>query len=497
MRKKITTSVAALLLMASANAQAVIWNVSDQDELNAAIADYNTQNSGSHTLNINSDITLTANTATISNQSFAGATLNIVGNNSEIDGAGSYRILELNTTTRVTIGDLTFKNGRADRGGAISIVGTGSVSIYSSTFTANQSTTTATSSGDANAGGGGAIFSTSGSVTVGTSYFANNSSAKVGGAIAIYGGTLYLNQSTLYNNSVPNVVGGFGGGVYVSSANGAALDMTGSTLSGNTAGGGPAFGENLNNNGGAVIVSSSIIFNGSCKRANIGTFSAEYSMFPAGNNERCGVIDGVDNNQVGVDPLLTGPVDRGGNTLVLAIPANSPARNAGHNVSIENNVDQRLQKRGQAVDVGAFEFIAADALEVNDSIASATEVSGNQFYTELNLDDEMRNGVNDIDTFKMYLPADQEFIANALFFHVYGDLDMRLKNSNDETVATSVTITNNETISYTPSESGDHYLEVYGFSSDRNDYALELTVPSDGLCFPVKAQNDSVAMVCL
>lgn len=483
-------------LVFSANAFAFIANVATETELNNAITAYNTQVTGDHTINIVNSFTLTGATTPI-NQSSPGVDLDIVGNGQTIDGANSHRILTILDAARITISNLTFQNGRATRGGAIEI-GSAIVSISSSNFLSNTSTET----DGVNVGGGGAIFSAGPSTSIFGSYFTGNSSAKVGGAIAVWSGSTFINQTTIYDNSVPNVSGSFAGGVYL--RGGSNVEIIGSTIYANRIGGNlndhPLQGENVMNNGGNLDISSTIIFNGSC-RPGVGSTTAQYSMFSGVTNASCNFShNDVNHNQVNVDPLLTTPGDFGGPTLTLALPPNSPAIDRGFQIFLQNTVDQRNQNResGTLADVGAFEYLKPDAEEVNDTMMEATEITGSTTLIGLNIDDEQRDGTVDQDFFKFFLPADKPFDVTVSFFHQQGDIDIILEDANGLGLAGGFSTTNNEVLSFTPAEAGEYFLSVYGFSNDRNNYTIEFQIPEeDELCLPIPAANNTYAVICL
>ncbi|HEU5001873.1 MAG TPA: Ig-like domain repeat protein [Actinomycetota bacterium] len=136
--------------------------------------------------------------------------------------------------TRSTTG-----NGDGLGGGAIQAGGPGqSLTITNCVFTGNQSL--------ANGSGGGAIFDGAGSLTISGSTFSNNTSASgFGGAVGysdtgLAAGDVSITNSTFTNNTVtaPSGASDGGGGVFIggSSINQHAT-VSGSTFSGNSAGG--------------------------------------------------------------------------------------------------------------------------------------------------------------------------------------------------------------------------------------------------------------------
>ncbi|MGK7949563.1 MAG: choice-of-anchor Q domain-containing protein [Xenococcaceae cyanobacterium] len=76
---------------------------------------------------------------------------------------------------------------------------------------------------------------------------------------------------------------------------------------------------------------------------------------PTGHN----VTNGVDGNIVGVDPLLGNLADNGGDTPTYAPLAGSPVIDAGDNIFVSSDTDQRgegfLRIVNGTVDIGAVE----------------------------------------------------------------------------------------------------------------------------------------------
>jgi hypothetical protein len=261
----------------------------------------------------------------------------------------------------------------ATQGGALGNNGT--ATIFYSTFTHNRVTSD-----------GGAIYNSSeGSLTVTESTLANNVSGSDGGGIH-NDGTLSVSSSTLNGNSAASEGGGIDN-------QGTLVGMTNCTLYGNTA---VSEGGGLKNSSTALIVnctitanrttigSSGIFGGGIC---DVGTAAKLFNTIVAGNfqgptfsttaNDIAGSIDstsafnligtggsgglvnGVNNNQVGVsNPGLGVLANNGGLTQTVALLPGSSAIGGGSNRYVTaGETDQRGLPRlvKGTVDIGAFE----------------------------------------------------------------------------------------------------------------------------------------------
>jgi uncharacterized repeat protein (TIGR01451 family) len=171
-----------------------------------------------------------------------------------------------------------------------------------------------------------------------------------------------MNNSTLSNNSADNI-----GGI---DNHAGTLILTHSTMaenSANTIGGIYSHNSFVSAH---FTLNSSIIANptssGDCINVD-GSVTSSYSLI-ADSNNTCGLIDGIDNNLIGHDPLLLPLADNGGNTWTHALLPTSPAVD---HVSVSSNgcgtiivTDQRGVTRPQdgdgdgtlSCDIGAFEI---------------------------------------------------------------------------------------------------------------------------------------------
>ncbi len=251
----------------------------------------------------------------------------ISGNFSATGGGGIFA-----TNTSLSVANSTISgNSTGSSGGGISVSGSGLVpgsSIVNSTISGNSAKTS-----------GGGI---SGGATVENSTISGNSAGMSGGGIY---GSATVENSTISGNSA----GTSGGGIY----NNSSLDVTLSTITGNSApsGGGiytvgsvevsntilnaGALGENIFNNGGTVT-------------------SDGYNL---SSDDGGGYLTGP-GDQINTDPLLGPLQDNGGPTLTHALLPGSPAIDAGDpNFSPPPFNDQRGCPRvsNGRVDIGSFE----------------------------------------------------------------------------------------------------------------------------------------------
>lgn len=229
--------------------------------------------------------------------------------------------------------------------------------------------TDCTISGNSSAPGGGGIFGTNTFLTVANSTISGNSTTRNGGGISVSGG-LVIENSTISGNSAGGDGGGIWGGATVENStisgnsagtsgggiyNNSSLDVTLSTITGNSApsGGGiynvgsveasntilnaGALGENIFNDGGTV---SSLGYNLS-------------------SDDGGGYLTGP-GDQINTDPLLGPLQNNGGPTFTHALLPGSPAIDAGDpNFTPPPSNDQRGCSFDRVfngrIDIGSFE----------------------------------------------------------------------------------------------------------------------------------------------
>ena len=212
-------------------------------------------------------------------------------------------------------------------------------------------------------GNGGGIYSRQRRVMVTGTIIRGNTADDIGGGIYVAEGLLTLSDSLVSGNTAEN---GRAGGIWV--ARPAELMAANSTVSGNaagTAGGGLYFNGNTNT---ALLVNTTISNNRADRNGTTGQLGGGiYAATPgvllrnsivAGNftgaattasdvegavdpasaytlvqdaNSAGGLIDGVNGNRIGIDPLLGPLQDNGGRSHTHALLPGSPAIDAGDN----------------------------------------------------------------------------------------------------------------------------------------------------------------------
>ena len=162
--------------------------------------------------------------------------------NVTIEGNGNTRLFDITASERVGFSKLTFSEGNAPIGGAISAIGSGTTLLFETTFSDNTAsgtgggalyfangnmflTNTSFNSNRANGttGSGGAILSVSGNIYATDGAMTSNFANASGGAIAITGGTFFsigLDVGSTDGGNVAGPIGaanpGDGGGLHVS-----------------------------------------------------------------------------------------------------------------------------------------------------------------------------------------------------------------------------------------------------------------------------------------
>jgi hypothetical protein len=114
-----------------------------------------------------------------------------------------------------------------------------------------------------------------------------------------------------------------------------------------------------------------------------------------------------------------------------------------------------------------------DGFEPNDSIAQATNLNPGSYPG-------LRLCSDEVDLYSMTLEQGDTLDLTIRFSHLDGDLDLRLLNqTGTETLARSLSATDDESITFTASVASTVLLEVTGFLGDSADYAFEFTVDSN------------------
>ncbi len=111
-----------------------------------------------------------------------------------------------------------------------------------------------------------------------------------------------------------------------------------------------------------------------------------------------------------------------------------------------------------------------DMYEPNDSISAATSISS----LPLSQSNLSIHTTTDYDFFAVAMTSGATYWYNISFTHSNGDLDMELMDSSGTQLGSSAGTSNTEAISYTPTTNMTGYLDVYGWGSATNTYALTI-----------------------
>ncbi|MEM7331767.1 MAG: LamG-like jellyroll fold domain-containing protein, partial [Chloroflexota bacterium] len=267
-----------------------------------------------------------------------------------VERSGSDKLLFLVVGSKVTFENLTFANvSSINSGGALGIINGSTVNVNNSSFINNQAVD------------GSAIYIENGTINIDSSTFDGNVAAEGGGAIYNETAAMSITNSTFTNNSAVNQ----GGAIY----NEGQLTIEHSTLSGNSG----ANGGGIYTSNGNLLLVNTIVANstsgGDCRSAAPISVDSGYNLISQNGTDACGLENGTNGNLTGVDPLLMPLADNGGDTLTIAIPANSPAVDAG-DMSRCATFDQRGVERpfGNGCDIGAFEENIGDVATNNAPI---------------------------------------------------------------------------------------------------------------------------------
>lgn len=290
-------------------------------------------NGQNDTINLSSACTYTLTAALPAIINDGGTTMTINGNGAVIDGAGAYRVFNVNGGT-VILNGVTVQNARIGGvgRGAGANVDAGYLEINASVFRNNVSATT-------NDGGGG-LGMNGGTVIVSRSLFQNNNATvTAGGAFSIRNGNLTIINSTITGNDA-----NFGGAAV--RAFGGTTTITNSTIAGNLS------PDAVDRSGGTVSLRQSI-FADNDGDGGINFFgvmvSLGYNIVDDGSCAACTATG----DQTNTDPLLAAFT-----TSFYPLPATSPALHSIPSVDCFTPVDQRgtTRPQGTGCDAGAIEM---------------------------------------------------------------------------------------------------------------------------------------------
>ncbi|MBB3842153.1 hypothetical protein FHS57_006184 [Runella defluvii] len=311
------------------------------------------------------------------------------GKNLTIDGGtsgvtinrsvGYFRLFKITTGT-VTFNRINLTNGNStdeNGGGAIEATGAVTLNMTNCNITGNNSS------------GGGAAMVLSGPTTLTNCNISDNTTTNtVGHAILFYPpGNLTMTGCTVSNNTgnqggaAVDLRGGAGGamtviitnctisgnsrGGIITPSNECTITITNTTITNNSSG----FENYTNkctmkntiladNNAADLYFTNAVFLSGSTN--NI-----------LGNAGASGLVNGVNGNQIGVDPKLLPLASNGGFTQTHALSGCSPAINAGASTGAPST-DQRGNSRFGTVDIGAFEYQSSpSSISITSSVTNA------------------------------------------------------------------------------------------------------------------------------
>jgi CSLREA domain-containing protein len=309
---------------------------------------------------------------TLSSCTFSGNAVSNLGAGAGLENISSGTV---NLTNCVFIANSAGGSGANASSGA-GIANSGSMTVSNSTFSSNSAASdggaiyndgtltisTTTFSNNAVLADGGAIRS-GGVLTISSSTFSGNSAASVGGALDSSDTTLLVTNCTFANNTAVSM----GGAIQADSGSGTAT-LINDTITGNsvTIGSGGVFGGGLFSGRPATLDNTIVAGNfqgaapGTASSDIVGTEDPSSSFNLIGTGGSGGLVDGVNNNQVGVsNPGLGTLANNGGPTFTVALLSGSPAIDQGSNAFVSSGeTDQRGLSRivNGTVDIGAFEL---------------------------------------------------------------------------------------------------------------------------------------------
>lgn len=240
---------------------------------------------------------------------------NITANSAFFDGGAIYSVGTLTLTDCRLAGNSAFYDGGA-------INSDGALTLTRCTLSDNFSED----------GDGGAIFNLAASATLTHCTVVGNFTTQgSGGAIADHFGTLTLKHCTIVGSHCDTTKTGYGGGGVHTFSPEAAATITNTIVAANSSASG--IGPDLWREHGTLLVTNSLISDGA----------------------NSGVVDGVNGNSVGLDPLLAPLGDYGGPTPTMALLPYSPARDAATALVPAISSDQRGFSIVGPPDIGAYE----------------------------------------------------------------------------------------------------------------------------------------------
>ena len=282
-----------------------------------------------------------------------------------VDGGGNSRVFDIGLNTRANISGLTITGGSADNGAGIRTAGNTNLTLTAMVVTGNVATQD-----------GGGVYSFS-NLTIVDSTISGNTAGDDGGGLWIYNDDENFGERAIISNSTisGNTATGSGGGIYIDLGE---TFIRHSTITQNTA----AVGDGVLSRASSLVSTrfrSTIIADNTDNDdvASVGfgfnsILSDGYNVVGGGNANGSFIATGDQSGEF--DPQLLPLSDNGGPTPTHALLLTSPALDAGDPTDVAGqgivrSFDQRRSGfdriKGAAIDVGAFEQTAVDALVVD------------------------------------------------------------------------------------------------------------------------------------
>jgi CSLREA domain-containing protein len=279
-------------------------------------------------------------------------------------GGGIFTSVSTGTAVSLTRVTMSLNTSYDYAGGAIHAAGP--LSVSASTITNNAAGTSShwfDGGGIQMDAGGGTVLP--GALTL-TASTVDHNRGLAGDGLNIGGGTAALTNDTIDENGL-STTGGDGGGLYA--AAGSTVTLANDTFAENVANNGAGSGGNIYN-AGAISAKNSLVVNADSNCSGIKPTSLGHNDDYSASSYYCfaGPTD------ISLDPQLGSLADNGGPTKTRALPAGSPAVDAGAGCA---TTDQRgfVRPQGSACDLGAYELLKFFALTVSKAGAGAGTVT--------------------------------------------------------------------------------------------------------------------------
>lgn len=269
-------------------------------------------------------------------------------------GAASGGIINVSTAGTLTLNNLALVDGRTSESGG---------ALFANPTDLVLDRVTIESSSAGNDGGGFVVI---GNVTLANSTVSGNTTGDQGGGFFAFLGNTTVINSTLSGNTANQI-----GGAFYANRD---VDIRSSTISGNVAsdsGGGFYMKYDSANGGNSLSVDNSIVANNSAPTSPEfhveGAVTTSFGFSLVEGSSTPTLVDGVDGNVTGLDPLLGPLQDNGGPTFTHYLPLESPAIDAGDPSFVPPpDYDQRgapfVRVSGGRLDMGSVEREQIDVI---------------------------------------------------------------------------------------------------------------------------------------